>query len=399
MPVKKVYHKDPYLTELETQSVSSKIDEQGSWYSFRETIFYPQGGGQSSDKGRINSLDVLDVQFSDQEIWHLVGAPIINTAIMSLDWEHRYNNMQQHTGQHILSSCFKKINNLDTISVHLGNDITMIELDAPAIEDRILEITENSANQMIRDNLPVETLEVTRNQLEKYDIRRAIKTDVDPVRLVRIGDIDCVGCGGIHVRSTAEIGLIKIIGVEKIRGHVRIKIKIGTPAYKYFEQLYRTLQDVSTRLTTSVEDLSERIETLQIEKRDLISDKKKITELWLTELSMNLNTDESTGCFILKDLSKDHLKILSDQYLEKNQKPCLFISEEGGRIHFYIRFPQFLNRNVQDFVQKYKTQYSFKGGGAKNFAVGQFDTEVIQIFSPKNLFRSFNEFVNEVSEK
>jgi alanyl-tRNA synthetase len=397
MPVKKVYHSDPYLIELETEPISLKTDEHGSWYSFRDTIFYPQGGGQSSDKGWINSIDVIDVQLSEEEVWHLVSAPIYTTASMRLDWEHRYTNMQQHTGQHILSACFKNFHNLDTISVHLGSDITMIELDTPRIDDTILEKTEASANQIIRDDLPVKSIETHRNELEDYAIRRSIKTEDQWVRLIRIGEIDCVGCGGVHVRSTAEVGLIKIIGVENIRGHIRIKTKIGLSAYQYFGQLHQTIQKVSTHLTTSIEDLSERIKSLQAEKRDLISDKKKITELWLTELAMNLNANGTSGCFVVEDLSKDQLKILSEQYLQKNQIPCLFLSEERGRIHFYIRFPQLLKKNVQDFIQKYERQYGLKGGGAKDFAVGQIDIEGASDFSPELFFHTFKKFVDERS--
>lgn len=399
MPEKKVFHTDPYLTELETKIVSSRTDERGSWYSFRETIFYPQGGGQSSDKGWINSIDVLDVQSSEGEVWHLLNAPITDTASMRLDWKHRYINMQQHTGQHILSACFKKFHNLDTISVHLGRDITMIELDTPSVEDSILEKTEISANQMIRDNLPVESIVVNRNELEEYNIRRAIKTRDEHVRLVRIGEIDCVGCGGIHVRSSVEVGLIKITGAEKIRSHVRIKIKIGTAAYQYFGQLHQTIQKVSAHLTTSAEDLSDRIESLLAEKRELVGEKNKITELWLSEFAKNLNAEGNTGCFALRDLSKDQLKILSEQYLGKHQVPCLFVSEEAGRIHFYIRFPRTLNKNVQDFIQKHKYRYAIKGGGGKDFAVGQIDSKGTNSFSMEQLFLAFNDFINKGNDK
>jgi alanyl-tRNA synthetase len=173
---------------------------------------------------------------------------------------------------------------------------------------------------------------------------------------------------------------------------------MGTSAYEYFNQLHQTLQKVSFNLTTSIEELSERVESIQEEKRELIIEKKKITELWLMELAMNLSTEGTSGCFILSDLSKDHLKILSEKYLEINQKPCLFISEEAGRIHFYIRFPQILNKNVQDFMQKYRMQYALKGGGAKDFAAGQIDNTGSNRFSADNIFHSFIKFVNERSD-
>jgi alanyl-tRNA synthetase len=317
---------------------------------------------------------------------------------MRLDWNHRYLNMQQHTGQHILSACFKKFHNLNTLSVHLGSDITMIELDTPAVITRILEETELSANQLIRDDLNVESITVDRHNLEEYNIRRRIKTQDDQIRLVKIGDMDCVGCGGTHVRSTAEVGLIKITGMEKIRGHARIKIKIGATAYHYFNELHHTLQKVSSHLTTSVEELSDRIGSLIAEKKELINEKKRITELWLSEYAGNLVGEANTGCFALKKISNDQLKILSEQYLMKYQVPCLFVSEEAENMYFYIRFPSQLDKNAQDFIQKYKSTYFLKGGGSKDFAVGQIAAKNRNSFSMEHFFRSFNEFVNERSD-
>ena len=395
MPVKKVYYTNPYLRELETETVSSKTDDNGTWFSFKETLFYPQGGGQSSDKGWIDSYPILDVQSSEGEIWHLVDAPLSNKVSMRLDWNHRYHNMQQHSGQHILSACFKKLYNLDTTSVHLGDDITMIELDTAEIEEDLLENIERAANRMIRDNISIESIEINRNDLEKYSVRRTIKTQDEPVRLVRIGELDCVGCGGIHVSSTSEVGLIKITGLEKIRGHIRVKIKIGSAAYHYFGLLHRTIQKVSNVLTTSIEDLYDRIESLLSEKRELISEKKRINSLWLSEMAKNLNAEEDAGCFELKNLSPDQLKILSESYLDIHKKPCLFTSENAGQIYFYIRFPADLNKNVQDFIQKFRQQHSLKGGGARDFGVGQIEQNDPVKFSPNPLFLSFKAFISQ----
>ena len=398
MPGKRVFHIDPYQTELNTTVVSSRSDERGIWFSFQETLFYPQGGGQSSDKGWVASNEVLDVQSSGGDVWHLLGNSIPDQVSMKLDWEHRYSNMQQHTGQHILSACFKEFFNLDTISVHLGRNITMIELKTPSIENEILLKSEESANQMIRDNLPVQSIVADRNDLDNYKLRRSIKTNDEAVRLIQIGDIDCVGCGGTHVRSTAEVGLIKILGVEKIRGHARVKIKIGASAYQYFQELHHTFADISTKLTTSVEDLPQKIDLMVEEKKDLINEKKKVTDLWLAEYAQNLKNTEHTGCFALKDLDKDHLKIVSEHYLKINNSPCLFVSEVSGKSHFYIRLPENVNLNLQEFVQQAKDTFPIKGGGGKEFAVGQFDPNNQKSFSYEQFFHSFEKFINERSD-
>ena len=399
MPGKRVFYTDPYLTELETNISSSRVDEKGTWYSFDKTLFYPQGGGQSSDKGWINSERVVDVQ-SNGDVWHLLNSPISDPVSMKLDWNHRYTNMQQHTGQHILSACFKKFHDLDTISVHLGTDITMIELATAMVGEKVLDEVENSANQMIRDNLPIATVVVDRKELVKYTLRRRIKAKDDYARLVQIGDIDCVGCGGTHVRSTAEVGLIKILGAEKIRGHARVKIKIGSTAYQYFNKLHYTLHKVGASLTISIDDFPEKINSMILEKKDLINKKKHLTELWLSEYAKNLGSKSKVaGCFALQGLNKEHLKILSEQLLLKYGLPCILVSNESAIFHFYIRIPSDLNLNVQDFVEKYKSKYHLKGGGGKEFAVGQIDAKINDNFLQEQLFHSFKDFINERSDK
>jgi len=395
MPGKKIFQTDPYLQEFNTTVTSTRSTDKGVWYSFKETIFYPQGGGQSSDKGWINSQILLDVQVSDDEIWHLTDSPVSDPVTLKLDWEHRYTNMQQHTGQHILSACFKKYHHLDTVSVHLGRDITMIELNASFVDGVTLEATEEAANKMIRDNLPISAILADREDLDEFNLRRTLKTNDKRVRLIQIGDIDCVGCGGTHVRSSSEVGLIKIIGSEKIRGHARIKTKIGDTAYHYFRDLHQTAHQISKKLTTSVDDLPEKIELMISEKKDLINEKKRITDLWLQEYANNLPRQDKAGCFGLENLNKDHLKILSEYYLSKYQIPCLFISRETDKIHFYMRIPEASDLDVQQYINHYKSKFALRGGGGKDFAVGQIEVNPRDVFSEELLFHSFKDFFNE----
>lgn len=395
----KLYYHNPYLTELTTEIESFRRDDNGVWYSFNKTIFYPKGGGQDSDHGSINEIDVQDVKSIEGKVWHLLDSDIKDPVTMKLDWDTRYANMQQHSGQHILSACFKNLYNLDTVSVHLGSEVTMIELNAPDIDEEILEKTEFMTNQIIRDQIPVTSVWTKKDSLGEYDLRRNIKSDDTDIRLVKIGDIDCVGCGGTHIRSTAEVGLIKIMGVEKIRNHIRVKIKIGKSAENYFSLLHRNLQKISNQLTTSIEDLPERINILLSEKRELAGKIKKANDLWLTEYAKNLTEKEFPGCFYLNDLDKEQLKNLSAHWLSLNQKPCLFISKEGSCTNFYLRYPQNFNLNAQDFTQTQRSRFGLKGGGGKDFTVGEITLESVDRESSEDFFRAFCEYVNRRGEK
>jgi alanyl-tRNA synthetase len=392
MLTKRIYYTDPYLTELKTEIKSQREDELGIWYSFQDTIFYPEGGGQGADKGWINTSVVHDVQSDKNTVWHLMESPLSTPAIMKLDWDNRYGNMQQHTGQHILSACFKDLFDLNTVSVHLGREITLIELETEIISDEILGEVEKAANDIIRQNLVIKPVWVKKEKLPGFNLRRSIKTTDKNIRLVNIGDLDCVGCGGLHVQSTSEVGLIKIVGTEKIRKHVRIKIKVGESAYSYFYDLHQTFYNLSSQLTTSVHDLPAKIDQLLLENRDLGRRINKFTDLWLAEYAKNLPESDPYGCYFLENYSMEQLKSLSESWSKIHQKACLFVSHNKGKYNFFMRLEEGSNRNIQDFVKKYREEYSLKGGGRKEIAMGEIDNNSINTARLEKLFTTFNKY-------
>jgi alanyl-tRNA synthetase len=398
MSTVKLYYQDVYQKVSRTKITSEKEDERGWWYTFAETIFYPEGGGQDADSGWINHKRILDVQSQGGEIWHLLPERIVSPAEMQLDWARRYENMQQHTGQHILSACFKERHNLDTVAVHLGHEITMIELQASTLDETILRDTEWAANEIIRSGQAVKSAWITHDKLDPKNLRRPIKTADDDIRLIHIGEIDCVGCGGTHVRSTAEVGLIKIVGTEKIRNHIRVQIKIGQSAYQYYDQLHHVLQRISNRLTTSISDLPDRIETLILDNKELGRKLNKVSDLWMMAFAETLPEGKYDGCYLLKDLSAGQLKTLSEHWLKKFNRPCFFISQERQRTYFFLRVPDQSRLNLQEFLRKNRSKFSLKGGGNEKFANGQIDRSGLGEDQIDLMFKIFTEF-QKVTER
>ena len=392
MSTTRLYYQNPYQKLAETAITAEKKAEEGWWFSFAETVFYPEGGGQAADTGLINHEHVLDVQSEEREVWHLLPAKISNPVKMQLDWDKRYANMQQHTGQHILSACFKDRHNLDTVAVHLGSDITMIELKTETLDQKTLKDTENAANKIIGQGLPVKPLWVNLEELGDIKLRRSIKKAQDDIRLIEIGDIDRVGCGGIHVRSTSEVGLIKIVGLEKIRNHVRVQIRIGPSAYLYFEELHQVFQKISNRLTTSVAELPVRIETLLADQKAQARQLSRVNDLWMKTTAETLAEGPQAGCFLLNELNGAHLKTLSESWLNKHQRACLFVSRDQARMYFFIRLPDKSPLNLQEFLNKNRAEFSLRGGGSKEFASGQIDD--LRMDQPRInlLFQKFAEF-------
>jgi alanyl-tRNA synthetase len=368
---KLLYFSEPYLQQIRTKLVDQKQDERGNWFAFQQTIFYPQGGGQSADHGWINGCEVRDVQKDGETVWHLLMEKLPPEAEMKLDWNHRYDNMRQHSGQHVLSASFSRLFNLETVSVHLGSENTLIELNTPGITPEQLQAAEEYANGVIAQNLTVKQMWIYRDDLTQYNLRRDIKVDDDPIRVIQIGEHDCTGCGGLHVQHTAEIGLIKITGTEKIRRHIRVHSKIGRPAYTYYSRLNEQVQRLCTLLSMEIDDLPARVQTMLDEQRELNRQLKSVTEKWLMAYAAELHSGGPCGFFMIADLAAEQANILCGFWLARNNKPCLIAS--GGplrQLNFTMRSPAGHKQNVLGFLQKHGQEFSLKGGGSADFVQG-----------------------------
>ncbi|MFK4998913.1 alanyl-tRNA editing protein [Bacillus sp. N9] len=178
--------------------------------------FYPTGGGQPFDMGTLNGIEVLNVEEVDGEIHHTVSKRLDTTDEIEgvIDWERRFDHMQQHTGQHILTSAFVELFGLHTVSFHLGKEICTIDLDVEHVSSEQLVAAERLANEVILKNLPIETKWVTGDELEQYSLRKELAV-TDDIRLVIIPNFDYNGCGGTHPSSTGQVSAIKILATEK----------------------------------------------------------------------------------------------------------------------------------------------------------------------------------------
>jgi alanyl-tRNA synthetase len=366
----KIYYIDPYKTALSTSVTANKSNKKGTWYQFEKTIFYPEGGGQAADKGWVNDNNVLDVQKVNDDVWHLVAAQLDKDVELKLNWDYRYMNMCQHTGQHILSAIFYKQFNFDTLSVHLGKWDTLIELATTQISTEQLAEAEYLANDMIRHNLQVNAILVTKEEIQQYSIRRDVKYTEQPIRLICVGDFDCTGCGGIHVKSSGEVGLIKILKTEKIRNVVRVHSKIGQAAYQYFAQLHENTRQMNAAMSCSVEDIPDRISTLITENKELTKNLRILSEKWLDAYAGQLDSDELIGLFTLSDMSVEQLSRISLTWVELHNKPCFMSSERGGKRYFVLRCLKDKKKNAKHFIENSAQDFSIRGGGSQDFAQG-----------------------------
>ena len=231
---------DAYLREGTGVVVSCEATGAGVFEAVVDkTLFYPEGGGQPPDHGWLGQARVTDVQRSDGLVRHrLDRAVAVGEAPMRLDWDRRFDHMQQHTAQHLLTAVFEDQHNASTTSFHLGAEICAIELNVNPLEERVLVEVERVANVAIRQALPVAAQVVVASEMASLSgLRSRGLPDgvVGPVRLVSIEGVDLNTCGGTHVANTTELQVIKLLKVEAARGGCRVSFIAGGRALTFMQ--------------------------------------------------------------------------------------------------------------------------------------------------------------------
>jgi alanyl-tRNA synthetase len=238
----RLYYRDSYLTDFEAAVLDRGADGQRLYLD--RSAFYPTSGGQPHDLGRLGEADVMDVVDEGDRIAHLVSQPVTADRVAGrVDWARRFDHMQQHTGQHLLSAVLADLYGFPTVSVHFGRETATLDLDAGGIAPEQVVSAEARANTVVTENRPVTA------EFEEAATVTGLRKPSDregPLRIVTIRDLDRSACGGTHVRATGEIGAILIRKVERVRKAVRLEFLCGRRAI----ERARSDQDLLTRMAT-----------------------------------------------------------------------------------------------------------------------------------------------------
>ncbi len=243
--------------------------ERGPAVRLDRTAFYPTGGGQAHDTGTLNGIPVHDVWTADDgEVWHLLERmPAEDTVEGTLDWNRRFDHMQQHTGQHLLSAAFLRRFDANTLSVHFGAEENTVDLDLPRLSWEAAFKIEDEVNRIIWDDRAIEARFVTGAELAQMDVRREPQVE-DNVRIVRVEGFDATPCGGTHVERTGEIGLIKLTGISGYKSGVRVSFLCGERALHDYRRAFGLLEDLKRALTVGQDELPDAVTRLQDEAKE-----------------------------------------------------------------------------------------------------------------------------------
>jgi alanyl-tRNA synthetase len=267
------YLRDCYLTELVTEVVVVGHENDRPFAIVEETIFYPEGGGQPADRGRLGDVEVVDVQKRGEEIRHLLSKPVDEgRARLELDWPRRFDHMQQHTGQHVLTATALRDFGWRTTAFHMGDAVSDIELAVPRLDRSDLDRLEEAVAREIAAARPVRFRSAEVADFEHLGVRSRRLPDgfEGPVRLVEIDGLDLNTCGGTHCRSTAEIGLLCLLETEPMRGGTRVFFIAGSRVRRRIAAHEERNLRLRSLLDTGDEELPEVV-ALRLEKEKELS--------------------------------------------------------------------------------------------------------------------------------
>ncbi len=279
----KLFYQDSYLSEfhgkvLSCTSLSSEHSSEAKYEAVLDrTAFFPEGGGQSSDTGTLTCkeqvVQVLDVQERGEEIVHYISGYVQPGEQVKgrLDFQERYSKMQQHTGEHIVSGIIYKHFGYQNVGFHLGNDVVTMDYDEPLTKEELVRI-EYEANQAVAENIPIQVLYPTRDELEKI-FYRSKKEIQGQVRIVQIPGYDSCACCAPHVKTTGSIGIIKLVGAIRYKGGMRVSMLCGFRALEDYNQKEESVVTISNRLSARQEEVVQAVERLE---QEILRQKEKV---------------------------------------------------------------------------------------------------------------------------
>jgi alanyl-tRNA synthetase len=385
MDTRRLYYDDAFEREFTARIVYCEVlppdvnsGITGSVWSLilDRTAFYPTSGGQPNDLGKIGNTNVLDVRDEGDAIIHIVDSrppePEVNCCI---NWPRRFDHMQQHTGQHLLSAMFQERFGLPTVSFHLGTEICTIDLRGPEPTEEILEGAERAANQILFEDRPVNVRYGTAEQLSEFGVRKEVNRD-GILRAIEIEGADLQPCGGTHVKSTGQIGVVLVRRCTKVRQDWRVDFICGGRAERVARHDFQLLRQTAEKLSCAPEDLVSAASRALAERdanfKSLRSAQQRLAEAEAT-LALQTTRPGANGFRVVSRVFEgvlaDYLGFFATAFSKSEKAIALLAAAEGGHVLF-AQHPSAGN-DMNALLKQVLGKIGGKGGVTRDFARGK----------------------------
>ncbi len=386
-----LYFDSSYVTSWATQ-LADKFTQNGQHYIvLQETAFYPNGGGQPCDGGTIDGIPVLDVSRVEGRIWHQVASlPEQQSGAelyCEIDWQRRFDHMQQHSGQHLLSATCLRVLNAPTLSFHLGEQECTIDIDIAELKPDQVRLVEREVNAYIYRNLPIRSYIVNEEELAKLTLVKPPSV-TGMVRIVEIEGVEYNACGGTHVSRTGELGIVKLYKAEKNKGHIRLYFRCGWRVLDDYNNSLAVYDTIATRFNTGRGDIVGRFEKWndeQKQQRDELERLRRENDAYvLNELLGRIQQDrplaESEPGEVSITLieqkwdsrSLQDMQRLANVLLEQGNLIVLFASRDERKV--VLAQAGHADLQCGMFFKQHLAEFGGKGGGNDRMAQAGFDS-------------------------
>ena len=305
---RKLYYEDTYAREFDAEVIS----HEGNKLILNQTLFYPGGGGQPCDLGSINGIEVLEVIEEGEEIIHIMKDEVKDKNVHGvLNWDRRFELMQQHLGEHLFAGSLWTLHHLHTDRMRIEGDNVSIDTDKPADMNAILE-AESAANESVWRDIPVEVIYPSMDEVREYARKLPPENAIMPIRIVKVEGVDYVPCCGLHVSSTGQVGLVKITSCENHKGGSRIYLKCGRAAYRWLASLYAEVRKAESELVCGYEGINEKILNLKSQIHDLKAHNDSTIDRLMKPIAENLirNAENRIVTHIMNGSDQEEIKHL-----------------------------------------------------------------------------------------
>lgn len=382
-----LFYRDVYARTFRAEVISCMEGKKGYEVVLSDTAFYPEGGGQDADTGYIDDIRVEDVRRKDGIVVHITKQPVETgkTVDCVIDWERRFDHMQNHSGEHIVSGLIHQTFGYDNIGFHMGKDVIQIDFNGPLTWEELMEI-EEKANDLVQSDIPVHVFFPNEEEREALDYRSK-KELSGRVRIVEFPGGDMCACCGTHVSHTGEIGLIKILSLAKYKQGVRIEMVSGKRAVNKVRQLCND-ERVCSALTCAVQgNVADAITHIQQENQALnqkvTSLMNRLMEYRLSEFEMNQKVliDEEEG---MDRVSMIHManRMMQDRLAET---AVVLSKEKEGYAYFMCSE----NVNLSMHAKSLNAKLNGRGGGKPDNIPGFFKADIETIRN--TIFQEFGD--------
>lgn len=373
--MKKLYYENPYIKTFETELVYQAADDRGIYAVLKETAFYPTGGGQPHDEGTLNGLKVAGVEEVEGEIRHYLEKELDSSysgVSGEIDWSRRFDHMQQHAGQHILSAAFEELYGYKTVSFHLGKETLTIDLEISELPAWHAEEAERLANDIILENRPIEARWVNAEEASQFPLRKQLSVSED-IRLVIIPEFDYNGCGGTHPSSTGQVAGVKILDWERQKKKIRVQFICGSRILTQLQTKHEITGNLSHLLNAPEQELPSAASRLIENGKELEKQLEAAKEALLDYEAKEMFTAGKEKCLskVFEGRSIQELQKLARLIASQSETAdVILINETAEKLQFVCARGADSESDMKSLSAELLKKINGKGGGNPQFAQG-----------------------------